>query len=498
MTLQTADFSDRHCLVIGAGIAGIAAAIDLVQAGWRVTLLEAKQEVGGRVYSLHDRETGETIDNGQHLLMGCYVNALHVLNALGTASLLRSQEALRVEFIEVVMCQSEPYRRQTATLDTGLLPGKAGMFLGMMRLQWLSWRERWRLVRFATLLQLDSLLPSLQLLRTQGKTALELLQSYGQPDNVIKRLWEPVILATLNAPPDKASATLLVEVLKRAFFAGRSASRLLLPRVGLSELVAPIGSWLERVGGGHSVLKQAIVSELLVERNRVCGVKTTTGEYIAANYVVSALPPNTLRKILPEHLHTMEHFQRLREFSFSPIVSVYLWFDRDVVDVEFAALLGTTIQWVFNRRKLCDVERLPAETRERFGGHVSLTISAGESLNALSNDEIIALCVYELRAAFPVLCNAHFLRGRVVRERMATPLLTPEIEEGSMLKPPARLGAVTPIEGLVLAGDWTATRLPATIESAAQSGRAAARAVMNHYKGKHGKYQRKELPKSQV
>jgi squalene-associated FAD-dependent desaturase len=462
-----------HCIIIGAGFAGSAAAVRLTEAGWRVTLMDARGAAGGRVYSFEDKETGEIIDNGQHLLMGCYHATLRLLDVLGTRHLLRPQEAMRVEFIEPASEILLQPRR--AVLDAGRLSGKAGMALGIAGLEGLSAYDRWAVLRFAAALQLGVAQHRLATpLATQ--TALELLRSYGQTDALITRLWEPVILATLNAHPAEAAASLLVKVLERAFFSDRDSSRLLLPRVGLDDVLKPLAAWLGR--RGSNFLRGTVASIHIQHHDSsflASSITTNTGEIIEADCVISAVPPHVLTKLLISSLSDTfrndEAFSTLlaslSQFTFSPIISTYLWFDRSFMTSEFVALLGTQTQWVFNRRLICDA---PKQVTERFSGHISTTVSAGGDIINAANDDILRICLRDIHAAFPASRTAQMLRGRVIKEKFATPRITPAIEA-------IRPSATTPIANLFLAGDWTNTGLPATIESASQSGEAAAGAV---------------------
>ncbi len=335
-----------HCIVIGGGFAGTTAAVRLTEAGWRVTLVEAREHLGGRVQSLTDGTTGEIIDNGQHLMMGCYDAALGLLQTLGTAPLMRRQKALRVWFAEVL--DGVP---TTFCLDASLAPGKIGFLLGMMSLHGLSWREKLRLVRFAARLQLN-------LIKPHGKTAQTLLREEQQSERVITRLWEPIILATLNTSVQTSSATLFVEVMRIAFLGRAEASQMLIAETGLDAVLATAPVWLQK---RDSTVVKGIVETILVEENQVqikqiCGVRLKTGETLVADVVVSAVPLHTLTKLLSPEDRTIASLPKAERFSPSPIVSVYLWFDKEFIEQDFIALLGTTVQWVFNRRKLCRAE----------------------------------------------------------------------------------------------------------------------------------------------
>lgn len=440
-----------HCIVIGGGFAGTTAAVRLTESGFRVTLIEARERLGGRVQSLTDATTGEIIDNGQHLLMGCYESALRLLDTLGTTHLLRRQKALRVWFAEK---NELPF-----ALDASRLPGKLGVALGMLMLKGLSGWEKITLMRFAARLQLN-------LVRPDSKTAAQFLQEEGQSERVVMRLWEPIILATLNAPVSTTSATLFVAVMRLAFLGGRKASQMLIAETGLDEVLAPAALWLEQ---HRSKVVSGVVGEILVENNTAKGVRLKSGEELRADLAVSAVPANVLLKLLPEPHRATPFFAQFAESEYSPIVSVYLWFDRNFVEQDFIALLGTTTQWVFNRRKLCHA---PKDVVERFPCHLSLTVSAAGDLATASAQIIVERCVEELHAVFPESRAATLLHSRVIRERNATPLFIPANEH-------IRPNPETPLQGLFLAGDWTNTGLPATIEGAARSGERAAERVLS-------------------
>jgi hydroxysqualene dehydroxylase len=457
----------HHCAIVGAGFAGASAAVRLTEAGVRVTLVEARTEAGlpcpgGRVQSLLDGETGETIDNGQHLLMGCYNATLRLLETLGTVRLLRRQKALCVWFAD---CSNNfsghQERADIFALNASYLPAEFGMAWGMVTLRGLSVREKVDLIRFAGRLRLNWIPP------TTGKTAWELLRKERQTERVITRLWEPIILATLNTSVRQASATLLVQVMRLAFLGGREASQMLIAETGLAEVLAPLPMWLEARG---SRMKTGLVKGIIVDQqnNRASGIELASGETILADSIITALPAPMTIKLLPEHIRQSAHVRAWKAFSSSPIVSVYLWCDRNFMEQDFIALLGTQTQWVFNRRKLCIA---PSDVTERFPGHISLTISAASDLAKASKERIVEECWSELQRAFPPARTVQLLRSRVIWERHATPLFTPENEH---LRP----SAVTPHQGWFLAGDWTNTGLPATIESASQSGENAAKAVL--------------------
>ncbi len=438
------------CIVIGGGFAGMAAAAELARRGLAVALLEPRTYLGGRARSFADKETGEIIDNGQHLLMGCYTHTLALIDTLGTRHLLAAQARMHVDFID-----------PDGTLhafDTSRLPGKAGTALGLLQLSGLSAADKFRALQFALLVEY-------RLARPRIESVQEFLLRHNQSQRMITRFWEPIVLATLNAHPKEASARLLVEVLRRAIFADAQSSQLLFPAAGLSELTAPFPQWFAQHGG--SVIHDS-AEALVVEDSKVCGVVTSAGT-LEAGTVISCVPPRALARLLPASGTALEALSATAPLiTYSPIVSVYLWFDRSFLPERFYAMLGTTIQWVFNRRLLCDT---PAAIREQYPGHIALTVSAADALATESTQDVVQVCLQELRRAFPEAHHARLLHSQVIREKQATVRATPAINE---LRPDTH----TPVEGFFLAGDWTKTGLPATIEGACQSGVEAARAAL--------------------
>lgn len=432
----------------------MAAAAKLALHGRRVVVAEPRAYLGGRARSFADRETGEIIDNGQHLLMGCYKHTLALLHTLGTEHLLSAQPRMRVDFVD-------PDGR-VHVFDTSHLPGKAGTALGLSRLSGLTIADKLRALRFALMVEYG-------IARAGAESVQSFLERYGQSHRIITRFWEPIVLATLNAPTREASAQLLVEVLKRAIFADARSSQLLFPAAGLSELTAPFPAWIAQRGG--SVLHEP-VDVILIDKGKVRGVSTPSGT-IEAPCVISCVPPRALARLLASSSADIGSIAGvLPHISYSPIVSVYLWFDRNFLDGSFYAMLGTTVQWVFNRRLLCSTAE---DIRSRYPGHIALTVSAADTLATEQAGDVVQVCISELERAFPAARGARLLHAQVIKEKQATLRATPETNA-------MRPGAHTAIAGLFLSGDWTNTGLPATIEGASQSGAEAAQAALYSFR----------------
>jgi predicted NAD/FAD-dependent oxidoreductase len=289
------------------------------------------------------------------------------------------------------------------------------------------------------------------------------LTRLGQSRRVQERLWDPMIIATLNTSPAEASARLFVEIMRRAFLGKGTASQLGFASHGLSRLIEPAAGYIASAGGG--VLTGRTI--LRIERDE-CGYRIHLKDHEPLNtrQIIAALPSRAIHSLVA-HDSTMLEELGIRALPTSPIVSLYLWFDQPLDKVpSFCALLGTSVQWLFNRR------RIAAERNDRFPGLLSCTISAATAEAQTSADAMIAIAERELRAAIPELGSARLLEGLVIKEKEATFLASPASEA---LRPSTR----TALPGFYLAGDWTATGLPATIEGAVQSGFDAAAEMLN-------------------
>jgi squalene-associated FAD-dependent desaturase len=432
----------KKAVIIGAGIAGIASAIELAGSGVEVLMLESRSFPGGRMYSFMDDSTGEWLDNGQHLMIGAYDNFFRILRTLGTFKLLDYQTKLKVPSIDINGMKS--------VLGSSLFPGKAGLAAGLLRLNGVSLKSR-----INTLKLLNKIINNK--IDVDGKTVGQMLEDSNQNKDIIQHFWEPLTLAILNSPSQLVSARLLADVLKKAISKGNESSCLYFPTTHLSELINPFEKWLEKNGGKILFKVQAV--QLIFNNDKVI-VRLQSGEQIESDLVISCVPFYALLKILPDELKNHEDFQGLNLYKSSAIISVYLWLDKDVVNMPFTGLIGTTTQWVFNRRLLCKADD---EIVRKYPGHLALTISGANDLLDLPPEDIAKKCFEEVKHCFGSNDNLKLLNWKVIKEKRATFIASPEIE-------PIRLEQTTSFKNFYIAGDWTTTGLPATLEGAALSG----------------------------
>lgn len=437
-------------IVAGGGIAGITAACELADAGFAVTLLEKRPFLGGRAYSYTDAATGATVDNGQHVFLGCCTEYIRLLERLGVRDAVHLQKRFRVPVIDKVWGES--------VLRAADLPPPGHLLPSLLRFKSLSPAEKalagWA---FAHIQLLDrSKHPELD-----DITFEEWLRARGQSPRAIRSLWNLIVLPTLNGDISRVSADLALMVFQEGFLRSRHGANVGWARVGLSELLGRAArSYIESRGG--QVRLEEAVSGVGVEGGRISAVLTPSGPLRADAYVL-ALPHDAALAALPPSVQGDPSFSRIGRIRTSPIVNVHLWYDRPVWDKRFAAFLNSPVHWVFNKSKLWG-DSGP-------GQYLDISLSGAEDYIEMPTADILHLFTREMFALLPGTRGAELTRALVVKQRDATFAAYPGV---SALRP----AQATPIPNLYLAGDWTATGWPATMESAVRSGLNAASGVI--------------------
>jgi hydroxysqualene dehydroxylase len=443
----------KDVVIVGGGFAGLSAGVALAERGFRVALLEGKPVLGGRAYSFVDPESDDFVDNGQHVLMGCYHETLSFLGKIGTRDRLIVHRDLEIEMLD------SPGRR--ARIRSAPIPAPFHMAAGLLRYRHLSPRQRLGLVtagmRMMYLRRFDRA-------RLARMSVAQLMDLTKQSDRARQCLWYPLAIATLNDDPELASAGLFAEVLKRTFFSRRADSAFVYSTVGLSELYCSAArGFIERRDG--VVATHAIVEGFeMDDSGAVSAVRLRDGRRLQASNFVAAVPPQQFIKLLPEGVIANPFFSAIGSLKSSPIICAHVWLDREVTNSAFVGFIGTTTQWLFNKR------RIFAQHGQRHSGYLSFVISGARKLVEDSNEALLDIVMRDLHAMIPAARQAKLIKALVLKEKHATMAPDPVSDMN-------RPTTVTPIANLFLAGDWIQTQLPATIESAVVSGHAAAQVL---------------------
>ncbi|MGI6456267.1 MAG: hydroxysqualene dehydroxylase HpnE [bacterium] len=436
----------HHTVIIGGGFAGIAAAVQLAQAGIRVTLLETKSFLGGRTYSIRDRKSGDVIDNGQHILMGCYHQTMELLRMLGTQDGIYFQDRLSVYYRD----GEENYDE----LNCPALPGPLHLLGGLLRMKSLTLQDKWAAVRMGLALKNPA---SVQ----DSESVDAFCNRLRQTPAIREKMWDPIAISALNETTERADMKIFREVLAQAFFGSADDSRLGLPRVPLQELHGEAARRFIEERGGLVRLNER-VERILCQGALVKGVILTTGERIPCESCISAASANHLKTIL-EHSALAEQIA-VPDLGASPIVSVYLWFEEPLATEAVCCTPRCTFEWIFHRNHFV-----------REGEHekqcVCLVASAARRFQSWSREQIIEAAIADLHRLYPHSRRQKALSATVFWEPRATFSATPE----NVRK---RLPSQTVLPNFFLAGDWTDTGLPATIEGAVQSGFMAAELLL--------------------
>jgi squalene-associated FAD-dependent desaturase len=408
-----------------------------------VLVLEARPRLGGRATAFADRVTGALVDNGQHVMFGCYHETLEFLRTIGAESRVRVQPALDVPFIDV--------RGRLTRLRCPDLPSPFHLLGGLIDWDALRWRDRLAAVRMWRAVK-----PS-RGLDTQTSVR-DWLLALRQTGRLRSFLWEPLAVAALNEPAEEASAEAFATILALMFSGPPGNAAIVMPAVPLDEMYAePARAFIESHGGA---VRLNALSRVIAADDRVKGVRIGSERVSCAN-VISSVPWNTFANLFDAVPPSLEPIvANASRIVSRPIVTANLWFDRPVMDEAFVGLPGCTIQWVFEKT----ADGSPS------GTHLSCTVSGAVELVDGSNEEILRIAETDIRARLRRAREAVLVRGTIVRERHATfSTAQPDVP---------RPAATTDLRGFYLAGDWIDTGLPSTIEGAVRSGRLAADAVI--------------------
>jgi squalene-associated FAD-dependent desaturase len=418
-----------HVVVVGAGLAGLSAAVELKRAGCSVEVVERSRLVGGKATSF--TIGGVEVDNGQHVFLACCTQFIDFVHSLERgSSLLQLQD----RFDALLLARG----RAPGRLRAVALPAPFHLAPALLRYRHLRMRDRVRIAR-ALMAARRSAPPS--------ESFAGWLDRHGQSVASRRAFWDPFFVPALNAPLAEVSAESALFVIRTSFLENSAAARFGFSRVPLARISEAA----------------ATIADTIHLRTAAVGLTASTGSYpldgvllddgrtLACDGVILAVPPDRLRRILgdPEAFGVYG----LDKIRTAPIVDVHLWYDSPTLGFGFAAVLDSPLQWVF----------------EKGPGYLCCSLSAADELVSSPSSELVELCRRELAEVFPALRTVQFLRGAATRDRDATFIPSPGLR---------RPGSRTARPEVVLAGAWTDTGWPATMESAVRSGRHAAQLLM--------------------
>jgi squalene-associated FAD-dependent desaturase len=445
--------------IAGGGLAGLAAGCALAEAGFRVSLFERRPYLGGRASSYQHPGTGEVVDNCQHVLLGCCTNLLDFYRRAGVQDKIRWYEQLT--FLE-------PGGRASVIAPSGL-PAPLHTAPAFLRAGCLKLRDKLAISR-----AMAALAPAAP--ADRGESFLEWLKRRGQTEQAIERFWKTILVSALNEDLDRISVPYAAQVVRESFLKSAAAGRMGIPTVPLTDLYSTAGEYM-RARGGEIQFRSAVES-FLAETSAVS--VTANGQKQQFDYLVLAVSFDVLARVLPDTPAAAPLAAALGQFSSSPITGIHLWFDRQISDLDHAVLLDRTIQWMFHKSRII-------ENREDGGGsYVELVVSCSRGLVEKSKTEIVDLAVKEAQEFFPGARDAKLLKSTVIKEVHATYSPRPGIDQYRP-KPESAWPRV------FLAGDFTATGWPATMEGAVRSGYLAAEAL-TRFAGKSSSFVVADLP----
>ncbi|MGE5206511.1 MAG: hydroxysqualene dehydroxylase HpnE [Chlamydiota bacterium] len=429
--------------IAGGGLAGLAAGCALADSGFRVTLFERRPYLGGRASSYQHPGTGEVVDNCQHVLLGCCTNLIDFYHRIGVEEKIRWFE--RLVFVE-------PGGRQSAISPTWL-PAPLHTAPSFLLAPCLGLSDKLAIAR--------AMLAIARGARDDGSGNFHhWLQRHGQTSRAIERFWKVVLVSALNEDLERSSVGYAAQVFRESFLKSAAAGRMGVPTVPLTELYSAAGEYIRQRGG--EVQLRTPVETFSAEGDKVR--LWVSGQEVTCDFAVLALPFNAIGAVLPPGDDSEPLRRTAEQLQSSPITGIHLWFDRQITDLEHAVLLDRTIQWMFHKSKLL------GRPAEGGGSYLELVVSSSKGLVEKSRNEIVDLAVRELGEFFPQARQAKLVKATVIKEVHATYSPCPGVDQH---RPPA----VTAWPRVFLAGDWTATGWPATMEGAVRGGYLAAEAL---------------------
>jgi squalene-associated FAD-dependent desaturase len=432
----------ERVLIVGGGLAGLAVAESLAPRGFEVRILEARGRLGGRAGSFQDGSTGQLIDACQHVSMGCCTNLTHFCKQVGIEHLIEPQPVLYFMTPDgrISQFRSDP------------LPAPLHLARSFLGAHYLTLAEKFRIA--LALRRLEKEPPD------HDPPFRDWLARERQSERMISRFWGLVLTSALNESTERIGLRYARKVFVDGFLGHRRGFDVEVPRVPLGRLYGEeLQTWLKQ--HGVEIALNSSVRSVQFNRDNVTALELRQSELVTADWFILTVPFDRLLGILPpDQVAAHECFRNVSQLETSPITSVHLWFNRPVTELPHVVLIDCLTQWVFNRGQIG-----PGEY------YLQVVVSAAREIRSLGHDEIERRVRAELAHLFPAARDEAVKRVRVVTEHAATFSAVPGVDRW-------RPKQDTPVHNLFLAGDWTATGWPATMEGAVRSGRLAAQALL--------------------
>tara|TARA_R100000789_G_scaffold81517_1_gene76782 strand:+ start:4913 stop:6358 length:1446 start_codon:yes stop_codon:yes gene_type:complete len=454
--------SQPHVVIIGGGLAGLAAAVALAKQNVRITLLESRPRLGGRATSIVDQTTGELIDNCQHVNMGCCVNFQQLCEWTASRQHLVTEEQLQFIGRDGVVNR----------LQNGWLPAPVHLSSAFTRFSYLNWSDKLCLARGMWSLMRNPSWPN--------DSLVDFLSHTRQTTPSIDRFWIPVLVSALSEDLARISYRYARQVFVEGFLSHQEGWKVQLLNIPLGQFYdGIIKAWLQ----SHEVdvrIKSHIKQINLKpdDKPQVTGVTLANGEVLPADHLILAVSFDRVMSLLPEHLAGKFPYNGISQIESAPITSLHFWFDRPITALRHAVLIDRKSQWMFNRTAILDSHN--SQKPERYAYQIVISNSGSvrqrSSESYLSQQELIEQIHQELKEIWPETRTAQLLHARAITEHRAVFSVEPGIDD---LRPPQQ----TEISNLQIAGDWTDTGWPATMEGAVRSGFLAAENVLHRTGG---------------
>jgi len=460
--------SSPTAAIAGGGLAGLAAACALSDVGFHVTLFEKRPFLGGRASSYEHPGTGEIVDNCQHVLFRVCTNLVEFYERIGVANQIRWFD--QMNFIE-------PGGR-ISVMKSSPLPAPLHTAPSFLHFPFLRTADKLAISR--------ALVPlTLTVQGDNGQSFLQWLDRHGQTRTAVARFWHPILISALSEDLDRISVSSAAQVVRESMKTP-VARHMGVPTLPLTDLYNAAGDYVRARGGALNFRcpLETFAADTSQVRVRVRGAEQPEESF---DYLIVALPFDALDSVLPESPQSTPLREQISHFENSPITGIHLWFDRQISDLDHAVLLDRTIQWMFHKSRL---QPMRTQNENGAGGsYIELIVSSSKTLIDKSRTEIVDMALSEVREFFPAAREANLVKSTVIKEVNATYSPRPGIDAH-------RPTPVTPWSRVFLAGDWTATGWPATMEGAVRSGYLAAEALVQAAGLKQQRFLSADLPSS--